>query len=205
MDATWFDAIATSVWLLPVLFVLVVGDAFFVILPSETVVVALGALWAATGHPAIGAVIPVAAVGAVLGDLSCYAIGRRVGLDRWRWQRGKRVAAAIERARRGLLRRPAVLVLTARYVPFARIAVNLAAGASGLPLRRFLTLSSIAGTTWALYNVAMGAVFGTVWAKSPLIAVAVSIVVAVVLGAVIDLVSARLASRGAPPIPQPEA
>jgi len=201
VEAEWIDAIAASVWLLPILFLLVVGDAFFVVLPSETVVVALGALWASTGHPAIAAVIPVAAVGAILGDLACFGIGRRVGLERWRWQRGRRVSAAIRRARVGLHRRPASLVLTARYVPFARIAVNLAAGASGLPLRRFAPLSAIAGTTWALYNTAMGALFGTLMASTPLLAVVASIVVAVALGVVIDRVSSS--RRGAVPTAPP--
>ena len=123
---------------IPVLFALVVGDAFLVVLPSETAVVALGALSAATGSPPWWLIIPVAAAGAVIGDALCYLIGRRVGLDRWRWQREGRTGAAIERVRIALHRRTAVLVFTARYVPFARIAVNLAAGAGRVPLRRYL-------------------------------------------------------------------
>src|SRR6218665_1011228 len=49
MDAPWANDLAASPWLLPALFALVVGDAFLVILPSETAVVALGALFATTG------------------------------------------------------------------------------------------------------------------------------------------------------------
>ena len=41
--------LASSPWLYPLVFALVVGDAFLVVLPSETVVVALGALAGATG------------------------------------------------------------------------------------------------------------------------------------------------------------
>lgn len=199
MDDAWLAALATSPWLLPVLFLLIVGDAFLVVLPSETAMVAIGALWGSTGHPDLWAVIPVAAVGAIVGDSLCFLIGRGVGLDRWAWQRRGRVAAAIARARDGVVRRPAVLILTARYIPFARIAVNLAAGASGLGMRRFLPLSAIAGTAWAVYNTVVGAFFGTALRDVPLLAIAVSVVVAVGLGVLIDLVSNRIAKRGSPP------
>ena len=61
--------LASSPWLYPLVFALVVGDAFLVVLPSETVVVALGALAGATGTPWPAVLVPVAAVGAVTGDL----------------------------------------------------------------------------------------------------------------------------------------
>ncbi len=194
MDEAWLAALAASPWLLPVLFLLVVGDAFLVVLPSETLVVALGALWGATGSPPLTAVIPVAAVGAVIGDLLCFLIGRRMGLRRFEGGTS-RLARAISRARATVLRRPASLVFTARYIPFARIAVNLAAGASGLPLRRFAPLSAAAGTAWACYNTAVGALFGTVLAGLPLLAVVVSVVVAICLGLLVDAVVARIARR----------
>ena len=88
-------------------------------------------------------------------------------------------------------RRTAVLVFTARYVPFARIAVNLAAGAGRVPLRRYLPLSAAAGVAWACYNVAIGAVVGSVVRESPLLAVALSIPVAIVLGLLVDRLVAR--------------
>jgi membrane protein DedA with SNARE-associated domain len=192
MDAGWLVGLAESPWLLPALFLLVVRDAFLVVLPSETLVVTLGALWGSTGSPPIVAIVPVAAVGAVVGDLLCFLIGRRVGLGRWEGG-DSRLARAIVRARATVLRRPASLVFTARYIPFARIAVNLAAGASGLPLRRFAPLSAAAGVAWACYNTAVGALFGTVLAEVPLVAVAVSIVVAITLGVLVDAAAARLA------------
>lgn len=192
----WLLELASSPWLYPLVFALVVGDAFLVVLPSETVVVALGALAGATGSPWLIVLVPVAAVGATTGDLLCFLIGRRVGLERWAWQRHGRVAAALARVERTLDRRTAVLVFTARYIPFARIAVNLTAGASGIPLRRFLPLSAAAGLGWAVYNVAIGAGFGAVMRDQPILAIALSIVVAISLGIVIDLVVGRLSSRG---------
>ncbi len=177
---------ASSPWLWPALFALVVGDAFLVVLPSETVVVALGALWSATGVPPIAPVVAVATAGAVCGDGLCYLIGRRVGLDRWRWQREGRVAAAIARAAATVQRRTAVLVFTARYVPFARIAVNLAAGAARVPLRRYLPLSCGAGLAWAAFNTFVGALVGRALGDQPVLSVVVSVPAAIILGLLVD-------------------
>ncbi|AWB95169.1 hypothetical protein DCE93_05460 [Agromyces badenianii] len=198
MDDAWIRDLAESHWLVPLLFALVVGDAFFVVLPSETAVVALGALSATTGSPSLGVILPVAAAGAVVGDALCYLIGRRVGLDRWRWQRTGRIGATIAKMRIAVHRRTAVLLFTARYVPFARIAVNLAAGAGRVPLRRYLPLSAAAGVAWACYNVAIGAIVGNVLRDSPLLAIAVSIPIAIALGVTVDRAVALLdARRGA--------
>ena len=191
------ETLVASPWLYLALFGLVVGDAFIVVLPSETVVVAFGAMAASTGNPNLALVIPVAALGAIVGDSLCFLIGRAVGHERWGWQQRGRLGAATARVRQTMLSRPAVLIFTARYVPFARIAVNLSAGAAGLPYRRFLPLSAAAGIGWALYNTAIGAFFGTVLSDYPLLAIGVSVAVAIALGLLIDLVARRLSARRA--------
>lgn len=192
MIESWILAMAASPWLLPALFVLVIGDAFLVFLPSETVVVALGATSVATNSPNLAAIIPVAALGAFIGDSLCYLIGRRIGPGHWVWQRKGQLGLAIEKVRATVLTRTAVLVFTARYIPFARIAVNLSAGAVRVPYRRFLPLSAAAGAGWALYNVGIGAFFGRVLGGNPVLAIVVSVVVAIVIGVVVDLVVRRL-------------
>ena len=197
LESALVETLVASPWLYLALFALVVGDAFIVVLPSETVVVALGAMAASAGEPSLALVIPVAALGAIVGDSLCFAIGRAVGHDRWPWQRRGRIGAATARARVTVLSRPAVLIFTARYIPFARIAVNLSAGAAGLRYRRFLPLSAAAGVGWALYNTAIGAFFGSVLGNNPLLAIGVSVAVAVVLGLLIDLVARRVSERRA--------
>ena len=191
------ESLVTSPWLYLALFGLVVGDAFIVVLPSETVVIALGAMAASTGHPNLGLVVPVAALGAIVGDSLCFLIGRAVGHDRWAWQRRGRIAVTISRVRETVLTRPAVLIFTARYIPFARIAVNLSAGSVGLPYRRFLPLSAAAGLGWAIYNTVIGAFFGSVLRDYPVLAVVISVAVAVVLGLLIDLVVRQISARRA--------
>ena len=196
---TWMLALAATPWLYLALFVLVVADAFLVVLPSETVVVALGALAGATGQPSVLLLAPVAAAGALGGDALCYLIGQRIGIDRWAWLRGGRVAAALARARATVLQRPAVLIFSARYIPYARIAVNLSAGAVGLPRRRFLPLAAVAGVAWAVYNLSIGALFGAALPGSPLLAIGVSVVVAVALGLGVDVIVRARAGAGRGP------
>jgi membrane protein DedA with SNARE-associated domain/GNAT superfamily N-acetyltransferase len=188
-------SLAGSPLLLVALFALVVGDAFLVVLPGETAVVAAAALSASAGEPVPLPVLVVAALGAVTGDSLLWLLGRRIGLDRWRWQRRPRPAAAIRRARAAILRRPALLIFTARYVPFARIAVNLVAGAGGMPLRRFLPLAVGAGIAWAVFNTVVGTVAGTLLQDQPLLAVAASVAVAITLGLAVDGVASAVGRR----------
>jgi len=192
MDALWVTDLVHSPVLFPALFLLVVADAFVVILPSETAVVALATLSEATGSPSLWPLIAVSAVGAIVGDSLCYLIGQRVGFDRWAWQRTGKGGAALERARTTILSRPAVLIFTARYVPFARIAVNFSAGACGLRYRRFLPLSVAAGAGWAAYNCLIGAFFGHLMGRYPLAAIAVSVAVAIIIGLSVDLIARRV-------------
>ncbi|MGV8884014.1 MAG: DedA family protein [Microbacteriaceae bacterium] len=204
MSESDITAFAESPWLLPILLLLIVGDAFVVVLPSETAVVALGSISVATGSPHVAALLGIAAVGAILGDSACYLIGRALGHDRWRWQREGRIAVQLARVRSTMLRRPATLIFTARYIPFARIAVNLSAGAATLAYRRFLPLSAAAGIGWALYNVAVGMFFGALFADQPIFAVVVSVVVAMGVGVAIDVVSRKVTKRRGDASERPE-
>ena len=195
----WLTGLADSVWALPALFALVLGDAFLVVLPGETAVTAFGALAVSTGSPPLLAVIAVAAVAAAGGDVCCYAIGRRVGLERWRWMRYRRVQAAFAWARARLHDRTATVVFTARFIPFARLAVNLTAGAARVPAPRYAAVVSGAALGWAAYQAILGAVVGWLLPGGPVVAVVVSIVVALVLGWALDAVMARRVRRDAAP------
>ena len=88
MSDAWLQALAQSPWALPAMALLVVGDAFLVVIPGEAAVTTLGALAVAEGSPPLTAVIVVAAAAALTGDLGCYLVGRTAGLERWRWMRG---------------------------------------------------------------------------------------------------------------------
>lgn len=180
------EAVA-SPWLYPLIFVLILCDAFLVLLPSETVVVALGALAVSTGHPNPGFLIATAATAAITGDSLIFLVGRQFRVPRLAWRRRPRIMSVLGWAARALEQRAAVVLLTARFIPFGRIAVNLTAGATGFRYRRFAALTALAGVGWSLYNVAVGVLFGRMFGGNPLVAVAVSVVVAVGVGASIDI------------------
>ncbi|MDQ0725741.1 membrane-associated protein [Microbacterium sp. W4I20] len=181
----------TGPWSLVLMSVLVLGDAFFVVVPGEIAVTALGAFAVSNGAPPLWAVIVCAAVAAALGDACCYLIGRAVGTERWRWMRTPRVQQALAWAQRRLDGGTATVLFTARFVPFARLAVNLVAGASRIHPPRYLALVTLAATAWAAYQAAMGAVIATIIPGGPLVAVPVSIAVAVAVGVLIDAVIRR--------------
>ena len=191
----WLQAAAGSWWLFPALFALIVGDAFLVVLPGETAVVALGALAAGTGQPALLPLLATAALGAFVGDQLCYLLGRAAGTERWRWMRSRPVRAALDRARRLLQARAATVILTARYIPYARIAVNLTAGATRFDYRHFCGLSAFAALCWACVNVLLGASIGRLFQGAPLVGMLVSIVVAIGCGLLVDALLGALRRR----------
>ena len=189
----------TGPWALLAMSVLVLGDAFLVVVPGEIAVTALGALSSAHGTPPLWAVIGCAALAAALGDAACYLVGRTVGTERWRWMRGRRVRIAISWAGRRLDQGLATVLFTARFVPFARLAVNLVAGASRVHPPRYLGLVLLAATGWALYQASVGAVIGALLPENPVAGVIVSVAVAVALGALIDVLTRTLRPSTDPP------
>ena len=172
-------------------------DGFFPPVPSETVVVGALSLAFATGPEATPTAILVliaAGVGAAVGDSAAYAIGRRVGTERWAWMRRPRVRSAFEWAGERLASRPAVYLLVARYIPVGRVAVNMTAGATRLPYRRFLPLSLVAAVCWVALSAVIASVASAWLGHSPLLAALVGIVLSIVVGVLIDL-AARLVRR----------
>lgn len=193
MDAIneFVTAQAGALWVYPVLFALCAIDGFFPPLPSESVLMTLASLSGSTGRPFLSVLIVVAALGAIVGDNIAYEIGRRVGADRFAWMRKPKAREALTRARHGLDKRGVVIILTARYIPIGRVAVNMTAGATHYPRRKFVPLTVVAGVTWALYGALMGRFVGDFFDDQPLIGAGVSIVVALILGVLLDRVMRR--------------
>lgn len=190
-------SLASSPLVLVVVLLLVVVDGFFPPIPSESVVVALAAVGIATGLPNPWLVFLVAALGSFLGDNVAFQIGRSVGLDRFRWLRGPRIAAMREKARSGLERRPGVVILTARFIPVGRVIVNILAGASGFSRRRFIGLTAVSGIAWAAYSMLVGIVAGAWIRDNPLLGIGIAVGIALVIGAAVDAAGRWLSRRRA--------
>lgn len=188
-------ALAASPWALMVLLVCCWVDGFFPPFPSESLVIAVATLTVAGDGPALWAVVVVAAAGAFAGDLTAFAIGRRVPLDRLPLLRRGRGRASVEWARSSLERRGGTAVLAGRYVPVGRVAVNVAAGAVGFPLRRFVGFAAVAAVAWALWSVLLGVTAGALLQGQPLLAIAVGVGLGMLLGLAIDAVASRRRAR----------
>lgn len=173
-------------WIYPILTIFCFIDGFVPILPSETLIVALGALSVTSGQPNMWFVMLAAAVGAIAGDNMAYLLGRHVGVERFRWMRKPKVHRALTWARYELDKRGAMLIFTARYIPVGRVAVNWIAGTTAYPRRRFVILDIFASITWVAYSAGVGIIAGNWVHEHPLLGVGIAIAFAIVLGIVID-------------------
>ena len=185
-------AAAGQPWVLLLVFACCVIDGFFPPIPSESVVVGLAAVAATADVPNPAFLAATAAAGAFLGDNIAYLIGRRTGTQRWAWMRGPRMQRAFRWAGTELRKRPASLILVARFVPIGRVAVNLTAGATHVPRSRFVGLTVLSALLWASYSVAIGLFFGQWFEENHLLGVIVAVVCALVLGILVDLLISRL-------------
>ena len=177
---------ADTPWLLVAIFVLTTLDGFFPPLPSESVVIAAAVLIATGTGPSLWLLIAAAAAGAFTGDVIAYHIGMLLPLERvpfFSSPRGRRTLAWAETA---LERRAAVFIMSARFVPIGRVAVNMTAGAVRFPRARFILTAAAAAVIWASYATVLGLLAGHYIESHLLVAVAGGVVLGVGLGLVLD-------------------
>lgn len=189
-------AAAGQPWVLLLVLACCVIDGFFPPIPSESVVVGLAAVAATADIPNPYVLMLVAALGAFTGDNIAYLIGRRVGTTRWSWMRGPRMQSAFRWAGGELRKRPASLILVARFVPIGRVAVNLTAGVTHYHHLRFVGLTCLSALMWAGYSVGIGLFFGQWFEENHFLGAVIAIICAVALGIIVDLVINKL--RGKP-------
>lgn len=138
-------------------------SCFALPLPSSLMMMAGGA-FAAAGDLVLWQVCLGAFTGAVAGDQTGYWAARRLGGDRL-WARLRKrdgPARLLDQAERLLAQRGGWAVYLTRWL-FSPLGpyVNLIAGATRMPWRRF-TLADLAGeATWVTVYVTLGYAFGT--------------------------------------------
>ncbi|MFJ5955485.1 DedA family protein [Paenarthrobacter sp. NPDC092416] len=191
-------AAAEQPWVLFLVLACCVIDGFFPPIPSESVVVGLSAVSGSGGSPNVWLLVVVAAIGAFSGDNIAYLIGRRIGVQRWRWMRTQRMQGAFRWAGKELRRRSASLIMVARFIPIGRVAVNLTAGATHFHHRKFVALTAMSAILWAGYSVVLGYFFGLWFEHNHLLGAVIAILVAVLLGIVIDRIISKV--RGSVPL-----
>ena len=163
-------------------------DAFFPAVPSESLVITAG-VFAATGEPNVFAVIGVAALGAFAGDHVSYLAGHTAGARLIRRARpGSRKAAAFDRAGGLLEDRGGTILVVCRYIPGARTAITLTAGAVSYPLRSFSMFDGIAALSWASYSVLVGYVGGAAFEDDPFKGLALGLGLALTASVLVEAV-----------------
>jgi len=197
-----FDRLAEWVsgewWSYLVIFAIAAIDAFFPLVPSETLLV-LGGSLAGSGDLSLLLVILAGAAGAVVGDNISFGIGSLVG-ERTvkRWFRSEKSHRRLEWAERTLDERGAYIILIARFIPCGRTAVTFSAGyIPTFPWRRFIVYDVIAGVLWATYAAMLGYLFGKTFEQHPVWGVFVALGIALTLGLVVEVIRHVRKRRGA--------
>jgi membrane protein DedA with SNARE-associated domain len=153
---------------LVLVFAVVALQALGAPLPGTTALIA-AALYAATAHglPIVG-VLAAGAVGALVGTTAGFALGIWGGEDLLLWI-GARLRQRRERVmklRHEFASRGGAWVFVGRFISGVRNVIGLVAGASGMPLGRFLPVSAAAAIVWAMVNGLGYYWFGAVLARA---------------------------------------
>ena len=188
-----FDRIADWVsgewWAYPVIFAVSAIDAFFPVVPSETVVIVGGNL-ASSGDLVLPLVILAGAAGAVLGDNISYGIGAWVGEHTVkRWFSSEKSQRRLEWAERMLDERGAYIIIIARFIPGGRTAVTFSAGyIPTFPWRRFIVYDVVAGVIWASYAALLGYFGGKTFEDRPWLGLLIALGIALTAGLLVEVV-----------------
>lgn len=179
-------AIASSWWVLPIIFALCCIDGFFPPFPSESILITLGSVAAVTGQVHIVFVCILGALGAWLGDVIAYHIGRYIPLRKISFLNKGKGKIAVQKAESSLESRGVFLILVARFIPVGRIAVNMVAGAMKYSRIKFVIVAFFAGFVWSVYSIILGYSAGVVLYNNPLLAIVIGILLGVLSGLILD-------------------
>ena len=183
------DWVSGEWWAYPIIFAIAAVDAFFPLVPSETLVIVGGNL-ASSGDLSLPLVILAGAGGAILGDNISFAIGTLVG-ERTvkRWFRSEKSQQRLEWAERMLDERGAYIIIIARFIPGGRTAVTFSAGyIPTFAWRRFIVYDIIAGVVWATYAALLGYFGGKTFEDHPLWGVGIALAFALALGLAVEVI-----------------
>lgn len=177
-----------SPWVYLALFAFAAIDAFFPLVPSESLVISAG-VYAASGEPNLVGVIVLAALGAFAGDHVSYMIGRTAGGRALEGAKaGSRKATALERGGKLLRDRGGTILIVCRYIPGARTAITLSAGALRYPLRSFSFFDGIAALSWGTYSALVGYIGGAAFEDDPFKGLALGLGIALTVTLSVEVV-----------------
>ncbi len=195
-----FHSLVTAVsgawWSYPLVFGVAMLDAFFPLVPSETVAITSGVL-AGSGELSLPLCILCAASGAFVGDNVSYGIGSWLGEHTVkRLLRGDRSLRAFAWAEHMLEERGRYLIVVARFIPGGRTATTFSAGyVQSFPWRRFVVADALAGTIWGSYTVLLGYLGGKAFENAPWKGLLIAFALALSIAGGVELIRHRRGAR----------
>ena len=176
-------------WSYLVIFAVSMIDAFFPLVPSEATAIAAGVV-AGAGDLNVGVLIVAAALGAIVGDNICFALGHFLG-DRTvnRFFTSEKSQKRLAWAQRTLDQRGGYLIIVARFIPGGRTVTTFTAGfTSAVPWRKFLVFDAIAAAIWGSYTVLLGYIGGRSFEEEPWKGLLLAFGIAVAVTGVVEAV-----------------
>jgi membrane protein DedA with SNARE-associated domain len=188
----------------PLLFGGVLLGSIVPVLPTGAVVGSAAAFAMTSNHLGLPTVLVLATLAAFLGDLITFAVCRSGGPAAVRWVARGQHTERLEEVRGQFRRHGWQILVVGRLLPAGRIPVLLAAGALSYPWRRLVPAQLAAALLWAVAYALLGVASGGVF-DSPLVAVLIATLLVLLVGAVLNAVSARRRRKATPaPSPEPE-
>jgi undecaprenyl-diphosphatase len=128
-------------------------------LPGETMLV-LASASAASGYLSLPGVILSAALGAILGDMGGYWLGRKGGSILFKRILGMKYEEHLVKGQAFFARHGATSVFLARFVPVVRVVAANLAGISKMRFQTFSLFNAAGGIAWASVMGSLGYFFG---------------------------------------------
>ncbi len=167
-----------------VAFIIFAECGLFALLPGDSLLFTVGLLTATGVIPYnLGFVCVVLTVAAVLGNISGYAIGRKIGPPLFKPRPGLAgkifKQSYVVRTHLFFERYGNRALILARFVPIVRTFVTLVAGVGKMDFRHFITYTAIGGVLWACGLTIAGYFLGNIpFIKNNIEAVVILIVIA---------------------------
>jgi membrane protein DedA with SNARE-associated domain len=142
---------------------------------------------AAAGHQNLLLVITVAMAGSVIGETTCYFLGRGSGPALHRWmKRQERRQQLYEKVSTALHARGGLILMTVRYIPGARMVATLTAGATRYSFKKFIVFTFAGVTVAYTYVALLGYLGGDAFEHDKLMGLAFSLGLAGAIGLLVE-------------------
>ena len=172
------------------------GFIFFPFLPGDSLLFALGSLWAR--HPVISiwALILLLSFSAFLGDNLNYSVGKFIGPKIFQGQHRFLKKKYLNDAHHFYEKHGIKAIFFARFAPVFRNFIPFIAGIARMPYLKFSGFSLIAAIVWVGSLSAIGYWFGNIpWVQTHFSAIVLGIIFVSILPAILDVLIHQLRSR----------